>query len=346
MTRLSVFKLAGVMILIFGSGLFLFSDKALFKTPRAEGPGNLKLLAQVSIADSEEPIAAISAPPEESADARAPSALPASSVTQLPTVNPNQVNYSAGSSAPVSIMDVPNPVLTPSPGTQNPPPAVSSPVVENPAPPKLAPENPPSSPPPPPPPSPQTSPSNVNHVVVSEVQLTGGTGKTEEDFIELYNPTNQIVDLSGWKLKKRTKTGSEGPLGTFDSGLTIPARGFFLWANSKDGFADRIGADIARSYSVAANNSIALLDVADTVIDAVAWGSDLVNPFVEGSSLTAALEANQSYERKAWNGGCVSAQDVGELLGNGCDTGNNGNDFSVRPVSSPQRSNGSPEPQN
>ncbi len=188
---------------------------------------------------------------------------------------------------------------------------------------------------------PASSPiSNINHVLISEIQLTGGSGKTTNDFIELWNPTNSDIDISNWKLRKRTQSGTESSMGVFADATIIKSHGFFLWANSKDGFSSSIGADLEySSYSMADNNSLALEDKDGNIIDSVAWGSDLVNPFGETSPIAITLEANQSFERKAWaDTGCVSSFGIYDLKGNGCDTENNLQDFELRSVSSPQNS--------
>ncbi|MST04095.1 MAG: lamin tail domain-containing protein [Candidatus Pacebacteria bacterium] len=194
----------------------------------------------------------------------------------------------------------------------------------------------------PPPPSPI---SNVSHVLISEIQLTGGSGKTTNDFIELWNPTDSDIDISNWKLRKRTQSGSESSMGVFADGSIIKSHGFFLWANSNDGFSSSIGADIEySSYSIADNSSIALQDKDENIIDAVAWGNDLTNPFGETSSISIILEANQSYERKSWtDSGCASSSGAYELKGNGCDNNSNNQDFELRTVSNPQNSKSSKE---
>jgi hypothetical protein len=185
---------------------------------------------------------------------------------------------------------------------------------------------------------------SVAHVVISEIQFSGSTGSTTRDFIELYNPTGTDLNLAGWKLRKRTQSGNESSLKVFGTGKSIPAHGFFLWANSDDGYAASIGADESSTASLAAHNSLALEDSSGTVIDAVAWGVDLQNPFFEGMSLTAVLEANQSLERKAWQRSCLSPFASGELWGNGCDTDNNSGDFEVRALAHPQHAESPLEP--
>lgn len=183
----------------------------------------------------------------------------------------------------------------------------------------------------------------MDHVLISEVQLTGGAGATAHDFIEFYNPTDQAVDISGWKLRKRTQSGNESSMRVFGDGKSIPAHGFFLWANAGDGFAASLGADESSTASIAANNSIAIEDSSGAVIDTIAWGENLTNPFSEETALTAVLDANQSFERKAWQENCVSAAGAGEALGNGCDTNDNSADFEIRAVSAPQNSESSLE---
>lgn len=212
------------------------------------------------------------------------------------------------------------------------------------------------SPTPPPPPPPSGSPpppptggawSNVVHVLISEVQLTGGPGATTNDFIELYNPMSASFNLKGHRLVKRTAQGSsDTTLKAWTEDAFIPSRGFYLWANSS--FTSiAVQPDVAMSGSIADNNAIALREgVEDTgvIVDSVGWGA-ITNGLAEGSPLAGGLEANQSYERRAWQtGSCASSQGSGEALGNGCDTNQNASDFEVRVQSQPQNSSSPPEP--
>jgi len=48
--------------------------------------------------------------------------------------------------------------------------------------------------------------STASHVVISEVQV-GGT-LVDDEFVELYNPTNSAISLSGWRLRRKTSTGT------------------------------------------------------------------------------------------------------------------------------------------
>ncbi len=61
-------------------------------------------------------------------------------------------------------------------------------------------------------------------VVISAVQITGGVGKTAEDFIELFNPTNQPVNLKGFRLVKRTATATaDASIKSWTEDTFIPA---------------------------------------------------------------------------------------------------------------------------
>ena len=43
----------------------------------------------------------------------------------------------------------------------------------------------------------------ASHLVISQVQVRT-ISNTEDNLVELYNPTNSSVDLSSWKLRRET----------------------------------------------------------------------------------------------------------------------------------------------
>lgn len=203
------------------------------------------------------------------------------------------------------------------------------------------------SPTPSPTPSPSPSPtiSNANHLVISEIQLTGGSGFSGNDFIEIYNPTSQAVDISGWGLRKSNSSGTESSIIQFDSGSTIPARGFFLWMSTSY-LNPPVTPDATTGNFISDNNSIVLRNNSGANVDAVTWESN-PNSFGEGTPIFETLGTNQSYERKAWNNGsCISPVfGPGSTLGNSCDTNNNASDFEMRSGgSNPQNSSSPAEP--
>jgi len=156
---------------------------------------------------------------------------------------------------------------------------------------------------------PQTGPtpppvpaSGINHLVISEVQITGGSGKADSDFIKIFNPMAVAVDISNWKLRKRTQSGTESSIRVFPDGSAIAPSGNFLWANSNSGFSASIGANVSSTATLTASSSIALEDSSSVVVDALAWGSGHTNPFVEGAAYPNNPGANQILKRKSTSG--------------------------------------------
>lgn len=124
-----------------------------------------------------------------------------------------------------------------------------------------------------------------DHLLINQVQTTGGPGHTADDFVEIYNPTAAPIDLQGYRLVKRTQTAASDTLiKSWTDSTVVPAGGYYLWANS--GYTDiPVAADVATSVTIADDNGIALRNGPNdtgTVVDSVAWGS-AANAFVEGS---------------------------------------------------------------
>lgn len=174
---------------------------------------------------------------------------------------------------------------------------------------------------------PKVARSLTTHPVISEVQIAG-TG-TDDDFIELYNPTDSNFDLNGHRLVKRSAAGtSDTSIKAWDSETIIPPHGYYLWANN--GWTPAVTPDTTTAATLAANNGVALRQGAEdtgTVIDSVALGS-ATNVFVETSPFPTNPTAGQSIERKPGESDSTG--------GNGEDTDNNANDFEIRTTSEPQ----------
>lgn len=163
------------------------------------------------------------------------------------------------------------------------------------------------------------------NIIINEIQISGGTGKTSYDYIELYNKSERAFDIGGWQLKKRTtksdKTGYvESSIREFPAVAIIPAHGYYLWAN-KDADFGKIIADETSSATIAANNSIAILDKSKNIIDQVAWGSGHFEPFVERQAFFIPAGQPERIQRK-----------------NLRDTDDNSEDFQVATSGSPTAS--------
>jgi hypothetical protein len=151
----------------------------------------------------------------------------------------------------------------------------------------------------------------ASHLLIAAVQIAGAAASN--DLVKIYNPTATTVDVSGWKLHKKSSTGNDAPIREFPTGTSIAPDQYFVWANSADGFAASVGADTSSTQTLAADNSVALLDASGTIVDAVAWGTG-TGQYGEGPPYPTDPVANQMLVRQSAGGVMV-------------DTDNNANDF-------------------
>lgn len=137
-------------------------------------------------------------------------------------------------------------------------------------------------------------------LVISKVQITGGVGKTNQDYISIYNKSNAVIDLNGLRLVKRTKTGtSDTSIKSWVNPTLLNPGDYHLWANNSDGFAVSLNAQSDSSQTIADDNGVAIREGAEntgTIIDSFAWGS-AANIFVEGAPYTTNHSGGQFYER-------------------------------------------------
>jgi len=134
----------------------------------------------------------------------------------------------------------------------------------------------------------------IGHVVISEVHYNidvahgvNGTNDNNE-WVELYNGTNETVDLSGWTLADNSSSDA------LPAGTVLPS-GAFLIVTATTSTADFwpdipddvevvvLGSQIGNG--LAADGDVVLLrDDEDTLIDAVSWGDDTTafDPSVPG----------------------------------------------------------------
>lgn len=118
-------------------------------------------------------------------------------------------------------------------------------------------------------------PAQALGLLVVEVQIEGENAAN--DYIKIYNQSEEEVNVKGYKLRKRTSSGNEYSVRVFPKGVILP-KDYFTWANSKSDFHLSVGADIWSTAEIAKNNSIALFDDNDKLLDAVSWG-DNSKPF-------------------------------------------------------------------
>jgi len=197
-------------------------------------------------------------------------------------------------------------------------------------------------------PTPTPIPGIADHIVISEVQINSGIAGN--DFIEIYNPTSSIVNLSNIRLVKRaTPATSSANIVVFSSSDNIQPRQYILWATSDNGYNTAIGADYTSGDNISTNDSIALIQGnkdTGTIIDAVAWGTGHSSSLFTENTPIANPANGGSIERKALSTSDSTSMSAGgsdEEKGNGYDTNNNSNDFILRSISQPQNSTSSSE---
>ncbi len=168
--------------------------------------------------------------------------------------------------------------------------------------------------------------SVTDHLVISQIQTTGEPATDE--FVELYNPTLDEIDLTGWRLTRKTASGgtTENLVGSISG--TILAHGFFLISHQD--YNGTPGPDLLYSTSAdfADNNTIILSQKIGTnsylIIDEVGLGSAIER---EGTAAPNPPH-NGSIRRKS----------------NGQDTDDNATDFEILTTSAPRNKQSPADP--
>ncbi|WP_171681697.1 DNA/RNA non-specific endonuclease [Paenibacillus planticolens] len=185
----------------------------------------------------------------------------------------------------------------------------------------------------------------TSHVVISEVYGGGGNSGAsyKNDFIEIYNPTDSSINLSGWSVQYASGTGSFTNITNLSG--SIGAHKYFLIAEASggSGTVNLPTPDITGTINLSATaGKVALAKVTTSVsgstdsnvVDFIGYGS--VND--SETSPIGTLSNTTSAARKDLNGGTTQGQ------GSGWDTNNNANDLYITSSINPQNSSSSAEP--
>ena len=133
--------------------------------------------------------------------------------------------------------------------------------------------------------------------VISEVYGGGGNkgAPFTNDFIELYNPTNSPIDLTGWSVEYFSSKGNSG--GKTALSGSIPASGHYLIQEGGGGTGEPLPTpDAEGSLNMSGSKgSVKLYDASGAEVDVVGYGAASIS---EGSP-TPALSNTTSAQRNA-----------------------------------------------
>jgi len=144
----------------------------------------------------------------------------------------------------------------------------------------------------------------ANHAVINEVQVDSivGTGGTDDDWVELFNPTGQTMVLDGWSIQKTAASG--GSLNRQALAGSIAANSYFLIVKTGATSSLVEAADllVGGTFDLANNNTIYLVNdnnnitssTDPNIIDFVGFGTALN---FEGTAAAPSLTEGKSLAR-------------------------------------------------
>ncbi len=112
--------------------------------------------------------------------------------------------------------------------------------------------------------------SSYPKILINEIQING-TSSAKEDFVELYNPNTEDINLTDWYLQRKTENAtsfsSYAPKILF-SGKIIQAKNYFLVANASSSFL----AQATTTYPLTEDNTLVIKNPDGDITDKVGWG--------------------------------------------------------------------------
>ncbi len=174
-----------------------------------------------------------------------------------------------------------------------------------------------------------TLPANwADHPVISEM-MAGVKGNNNAEYIELYNPTDQPVDLQGWSVWYQLNESSEAALVyRWTEHVLLPPHGYTLLVHAEQDVGATPDAPFEQALNLA-YGGLQLRQRDGTPVDSLGWGAKAPAAFTEGQPAPALKN------------GQILARQPGQSIGNGVDSDDNAADFAVLDTPAPQNS-GSP----
>ena len=118
-------------------------------------------------------------------------------------------------------------------------------------------------------------------VVINEVAWMGTEASTSDEWIELYNNTDQGIDLADWIL-----VAADGTLNITLSGV-ISAHGYFLLERTDDNAISDIAADWSGSFGTGLLNTGDVLTLADGLAQVIDTANGNGGPWLAGSNISS-----------------------------------------------------------
>ncbi|MFW6187322.1 MAG: ExeM/NucH family extracellular endonuclease, partial [Actinomycetota bacterium] len=177
-------------------------------------------------------------------------------------------------------------------------------------------------------------------VVIHEAYTNGGSAGAvyRNKFVELHNPTDEPVDLTGWSLQYRSATGAAATSSTVALSGTIPAGGYFLVQGASNGGSGTAlpTADLSTSFSPAGTaGTILLSDGAERLspgTGSITEADGIVDLLGYGSSNT--------FETAPATGPAANSDPRSMTRTDGADADDNSADFTATGTVTPQNSDG------
>jgi phosphatidylserine/phosphatidylglycerophosphate/cardiolipin synthase-like enzyme len=168
----------------------------------------------------------------------------------------------------------------------------------------------------------------ATNVVISEF-ATRGQQNSQGEFIEIYNPTDSDIDISGWKIQYRSASGSSySAMGTVPANTSIKARSYYLIGGTS--WSGTPAADMLwTSGGLADDGNLRLVTAASVEVDRVGYGSGN-DPKGSPAPNHGTTANSNSVERKTSatsTAGTLAAGGAEEFSGNAYNSGNNAADF-------------------
>ena len=170
--------------------------------------------------------------------------------------------------------------------------------------------------------------TSTGKILFSEIYIKEGT--STDEFIELYNPNEFAIDLTGWEIRRINKNGNTDEIKDV-IGLKgiIHSFSYFLLINSNTSSEIIINPDLLykKSFNLAKDNALILIDKEGNVVDQICWGEpkDFQNCAPNPS------QELLSFQRKK-TATSTSETIINQDVGNAYSTNNPSNDFVYAPI--------------